>query len=167
MEIALSQGKVAHIDPEDWPLVAPYQWYAAQNQNGNWYATALPIGGNRQSAKIKMHNLILGRKWVDHIDEDGLNNRRSNLRPATNPQNQQNTGARGGASQYKGVSWTASKSRQRLAFNWQGKTYFVGYFRDEVATALASNAAILPLAGEFARLNDVSETATSPVPSPK
>ncbi|MFO0848306.1 MAG: hypothetical protein U0871_07090 [Gemmataceae bacterium] len=72
MEIALTQGKVAQIDPEDWAIVAPYCWYAAKTHGGCWYAHALPLDGDKRSTKVKMHNLILGRKWVDHIDEDGL-----------------------------------------------------------------------------------------------
>ena len=41
----------------------------------------------------------------------------------------------------------------RVAFNWDRKTHFVGYFADEHEAARAYDAAILPLAGEFARLN--------------
>ncbi len=152
MEIPLTQGKVALIDDEDWPLVAPYRWFAVQ-KDGIWYAHATPLDGDRSRAKIKMHNLIMGSLWIDHRDSDGLNNRRSNLRRCTNAQNQQNTGARGGSSQYKGVSWSAQKQRWRVAFRFNGKHHFVGLFRDEIEAARAYDAAILPLAGEFARLN--------------
>ena len=104
-----------------------------------------------------MHNLILGLKNVDHIDENGLNNWREDLRPSTTSQNQQNTGSRGGSSHFKGVSWAARKKEWRVAFRWNGKHYFVGSFTNEIEAALAYNAAILPLAGEFARLNEVQE----------
>jgi HNH endonuclease len=152
MEIELTQGKVAHIDPEDFPLIAPYKWYAALS-DGVWYAHAIPVDGDRSKTKIKMHNLILGLKWIDHRDFDGLNNRRSNLRACTNAQNQQNTRPREGSSRFKGVSWVKSKGRWRVAFRCDGEHHFIGYFHDEKQAARAYDAAILPLAGEFARLN--------------
>ena len=101
-----------------------------------------------------MHNLILGIKNVDHGNEDGLDNRRANLRSCTNAENQQNTGSRGGTSRFKGVSWHARKGKWQGQFNWQSRTHFVGYFAfaDEEEAADACDAAILPLAGEFARL---------------
>lgn len=156
MEIPLTQGKVAIIDDQDWPLVAPYQRYAIRSTDRRrWYAVATPLDGNRRKAKVKLHNLILGMKWADHIDENGLNNRRSNLRPASNAQHPQNIGSRGGTSRVKGVSWYGRHGKWRVAFNWQGKTHFVGYFTDEEEAARAYIAAILPLAGEFARLNAI------------
>jgi HNH endonuclease len=109
-----------------------------------------------------MHNLMLGIKYVDHADENGLNNRRQNLRPCTNAQNQQNTGGRGGASRFKGVSWVAGKRRWKVAFRHDGAHHFVGYYRDEVEAARAYDAAILPLAGKFARMNfPVASTAAT------
>lgn len=52
----------------------------------------------------------------------------------------------------------------RVAFNWQRRTHFVGYFADEYEAARAYNAAILPLAGEFAQLNDVPDRSASVTP---
>ena len=118
-----------------------------------WYAVTSVRGADGKQKKFKMHNLILGIKYVDHIDGNGLNNGRGNLRPCTNSQNQQNTRARGGASGFEGVSWIKSKGRWKVAFNHDRKTHFVGYFDNEIEAARAYNAAILPLAGEFARLN--------------
>ncbi|MDY3551360.1 endonuclease [Gemmata sp. JC717] len=167
MEIPLTQGKIARIDPEDWPLVAEYRWYAAKSTDGRrWYAQATPPNGGRNSAKVKMHNLILGIKNVDHISSDGLDNRRQNLRPCTNASNQQNTEARGGTSSFKGVSWHARKRMWQVRFNWQGASHFIGYFADEAQAAIAYNTAILPLAGEFARLNVVPGPRLHHAPDP-
>lgn len=82
MEVPLSQGKVAHIDPEDWPLIVPHRWYAAKKREGRWYAQAAPIG-DENGKKVRMHNVITGIKNVDHWNENGLDNRRQNLRPCT------------------------------------------------------------------------------------
>ena len=51
------------------------------------------------------------------------------------------------------MSWFVRRGKWRVAFNWSKKTYFVGYFDDEVQPAKAYDATILPLAGEFARVN--------------
>lgn len=153
MDIPLTQGKFCQIDPEDWPLVSAYKWYAAKTTGDKWYAHATPLDGDRRKTKIKMHNLILGCKWVDHVDENGLNNKRRNLRPCNNPQNQQNTSGRGGSSRFKGVSWNTKRREWLVQFRCHGKYYFIGWFDDEEQGARAYDAAILPLAGEFARLN--------------
>jgi AP2 domain len=153
MEIPLSQGMIAHIDEADWPLVAPYKWYAAKSRNGIWYARAHDPKADGTKAKLRMHCVILGLKGVDHRDGNGLNNHRKNLRPCSNAQNQQNTSGRGGSSQYKGVSWNKRKSKWRVMFNCHGKAYFVGYFLNEIEAAIAYDTAVLPLAGDFARLN--------------
>jgi len=50
------------------------------------------------------------------------------------------SGSRGGSSKYKGVSWNKGKGKWRVMFNFQGPTFFIGYFADEIeaAKALAS-----------------------------
>lgn len=89
--VPLTRGKVAIVDAEDVALVAAYQWQAKPNR-GNWYArTTINVDGRRVS--VGMHRLLIQprRGYVpDHIDGDGLNNRRSNLREATYSQNRKN-----------------------------------------------------------------------------
>jgi hypothetical protein len=111
-----------------------------------------------------MHNLVAGIMGVDHRG-DSLDSRRSNLRPCTDALNQQNTGPRRGTSRFKGVAWYTRHSKWRVAFNWQRKTHFVGYFADEEEAARAYDAAILPLAGEFARLNFPRESRAAGSPA--
>lgn len=161
MEFVLQNGMTAWVDDEDWRSLGldSYTWQAKRHRGDKFYVVAnvwRPELGRQ--AGVRMHRLIMGAgkgQEVDHIDGNRLNNRRSNLRLATNAENQQNTGSRKGSSRHKGVSWIAARGVWRVAFNWRGKTHFVGYFTDEAEAALAYNAAIQPLAGEFARLNTV------------
>ena len=158
MEIPLTQDKVALIDPEDWPLVAPYKWRAKRDGDGRWYAYTDAIDpGTGRRIRLAMHRVIAGAtadEMVDHKNPpETLDNRRGNLRACNNASNQQNTAAKGGQSRFKGVSWNAQKGRWKVAFRCHGKFHFVGYFADEADAARAYDAAILPLAGEFARLN--------------
>jgi hypothetical protein len=156
MKIPLTQGRVALIDPEDWPLVRRYTWHAKLENGGLWYAaTTIRVGGQKRT--LKMHDVILGVRpgeMADHIEPgETLDNRRSNLRVCSNAQNQQNTDSRGGSSQFKGVSWSARKKKWLVQFRCHGQYHFVGYFADEEAAARAYDQAIAPLAGDFARLN--------------
>ncbi len=158
MEIPLTQGKVAQIDPEDWPLVSQYTWHAKLENGGLWYAATTAIdAATGQKVTLKMHRVITGAgpdEMVDHKEPDEtLDNRRANLRVCSNALNQQNTTSRGGSSRFKGVSWSARKKKWLVQFRHEGRYHFVGYFLDEEAAARAYDAAIAPLAGEFARLN--------------
>jgi hypothetical protein len=96
MEIPLTQGKVAELDPEDWPLVALYSWHAKLENGKHWYAATSvidPSTGRRLT--LKMHRVIAGAgpdEMVDHKDSrQTLDNRRANLRVCSKAQNQQNT----------------------------------------------------------------------------
>lgn len=86
--VPLSKGYVAIIDAADAPLVAPYTWTVVESKRTE-YA--------RRTAKgktISLHRFILGADApprIDHIDGDGLNCRRSNMRPATAGQNNCNS----------------------------------------------------------------------------
>lgn len=157
MEIPLTQGRVAQIDEADWPVVASYTWHA-KRERGKWYAaTSVRDPETGKLIGIRMHRLIMNAgpdDMVDHREIDRtLDNRRSNLRLCSNAENQQNSRSRRGTSRFKGVSWYARHGRWLVQFRWQGRSHFVGYFDDEEAAARAYDAAILPLAGEFARLN--------------
>ncbi len=78
-EVELTQGLVAIIDQEDIPLVAPHKWHVARGNKDLCYARC---NGDRKA--VPMHRLLFGDipadVQVDHIDRNGLNNRRSNLR---------------------------------------------------------------------------------------
>lgn len=101
--IQLTRGKVALVDLEDFARVDQYKWYAECNQN-TWYAKRIArIDGKRQP--IYMHIFILGIKGIDHINNDGLDNRRLNLRPATQRLNNANARIRrDNTSGFKGVT---------------------------------------------------------------
>lgn len=142
MEIPLTQGKVAQINDEDWPLVSQYTWHAKREKGGKWYAAATVWNpATKRHESLRMHRLIVGAgpdQMVDHkISPATLDNRRSNLRVCSNAQNQQNSGPRQGTSRYKGVSWIAKKGRRLAQFRHNGQYHYLGYFDDEVEAARA------------------------------
>jgi hypothetical protein len=82
--IPLTQGQVALVDDADYPIIASYKWFAARSQQGTYYAVRHP---NKYKPMVIMHRVIMGCSTasmiIDHIDGNGLNNQRTNLRFAT------------------------------------------------------------------------------------
>jgi len=145
--IPLTKDKYAIIDSADFDLVNQFSWNANQKDSG-WYASA---GINRKTTG--MHNLILNAKMVDHINHNGLDNRRVNLRPCTCGQNMANIRShKDSKSKYKGVSaikgdkWASKVTKE-------GKTYVLGVFYNEEDAAKAYDEKAKELFGEFAYLN--------------
>jgi len=90
--IPLTQGKVALVDDEDYEELMKHKWYASHEGNG-WYAKRKgPRHGGRQTM-IYMHRALMAGDSpleVDHINGDGLDNRRANLRLVTKSGNARN-----------------------------------------------------------------------------
>ena len=145
---------VALVDDQDASVVEGRRWHAVRIHNC-WYA-ATGDRGNR----VYMHRAIMGNPAgdVDHINHDGLDNRRSNLRVA---------GRRGlnianarhllGACGYRGVTRrTNSANHQRpyvASIKVNGKRKHLGYFADPVSAARAYDAAAREAFGDFAMPN--------------
>lgn len=152
-------GRVARIDDEDYELVSQYRWYVREAPGT---ATKRPVGPyavavfsrNGSTTSITMHALIMGRRYIDHIDHDTLNNQRYNLRPATSSQNGQNQRPQiGRTSQYKGVHWAAHNNRWLAKIKLNGRVRSLGGFVSELGAAYAYDAAARELFGEFACVN--------------
>lgn len=154
-EIKLEDGEIARIDDEYIDLVSRYRWHSLRLPR-LVYAVAYSDG-----VQILMHRLIMGPRSgqiVDHIDSDGLNNTRSNLRFANHAENMRNRRKTVNAtSRFKGVWFEAKKWRACLRVN--GKRIRAGYFVSEEEAARAYDALALKHHGRFARLNfDVRST---------
>lgn len=154
--INLSKGMTALIDDEDCALVADFSWYARRMRAGdNWYAVGTYAGGQQ----IYMHRLILGAaagQQIDHINRDGLDNRRENLRFCTSAQNAANRIMPVGASGFRGVEIKRDKFRTtpyRARLNFQRRTYFGSHHSDAVMAAREYDALAKKHFGEFAVLN--------------
>lgn len=149
--IPLTQGKFALVDDEDFDRLNRHKWCAVRRDN-LWYARR-----HKDSGGIFMHNEIAeppkGLRW-DHADGDGLNNKKSNLRPATCSQNQANARKRkDNTSGFKGVSWHRRHKKWYACLSHQGKIRFLGLFEDAERAAQAYDSAAIELRGEFARPN--------------
>jgi len=99
---------------------------------------------------------VIGGKQIDHIDGDGLNNCRSNLRASTTSQNHANRRAnRNNTSGFKGVSWNRRARKFEAHITVQRRKSHLKYSDDPRDAARAYNEAALKHFGEFACLNPV------------
>lgn len=157
--IPLTQGKVAVIDFSDFETVRKYKWHA--HQRGRcWYAGSGALKG------MQMHRLLLGAPrgvGVDHLDGDGLNNQRHNLRLASKTQNGQaaRRKAINASSKFRGVNlktyvWRGSNKctlRWTAQIRLNKKSIHIGYFSSEEAAARAYDKKARELFGEYAAPN--------------
>ena len=173
VEILLTQGKVALVDDEDKDLLnAETNWFA--NRMGsktslNWYVTRHSLSINGKRGSVRLHRLILERilgrslganEQVDHINHNGLDNRRSNLRLASNQENCHNQRLRNvpKSSKFKGVSWHKHRQKWQANINFNGRKEYLGIFHNEEDAALAYDSAAKELFGRFCCLNFPDES---------
>lgn len=151
VEIDLTKGMVALIDADDMAAVhAAGAWYA--NWTGNrWYAAKYKPGGG----VVRLHTFLTDWPFVDHINGNGLDNRRTNLRPATRAQNSANAHmGRNNTSGYKGVSLHKASGLWRAYIGGGGRTRVeLGLFTTPEEAALAYDEAAVARWGEYARPN--------------
>jgi HNH endonuclease/AP2 domain len=153
--IPLSQGLVATIDEADFDLVSGYNWRAICPDKV-WYAmTSSPINGTRHY--LYLHRLLMGTPFgvlVDHRDGNGLNCVRSNLRIATQSQNNCNRGKEStNKSGYKGVSWDKVNKKWLAHIQFHRLHINLGRYVDVVDAARAYDAGARKHHGEFAKTN--------------
>jgi len=155
--VQLTQGRETIIDISDMNMIKRYRWCISQCGK-RWYAkTNTKIQDKRVT--LRMHRLIMGlskgdKIEVDHIDGDGLNNRRINLRVCTKQQNQMNKRPNSNTfSKFKGVSESRGNKKWTARIRKCGKQYCLGCFDDETEAAKTYDKKAKELFGEFARVN--------------
>jgi len=159
--IPLTRGQFTSVDAKDYPVLSQNTWFT-EGTDKNYYAVRKENGKS-----IKMHRQITNAPdhlVVDHIDHNGLNNRRSNLRLATFTQNCQNQRRLSHkTSKYKGVHWNKRNKKWAAQIHCNNKKYYLCYFTDEIEAAKAYDKKAVELHGEFSCLN-FPKTTTVPRP---
>lgn len=155
--IPLTQDKFAIVDDDDYDFLMQWKWHLHGGKN-SWYAARsakLPCK-NKQST-ILMHRIILGvgnGEFVDHINGDKLDNRRSNLRRCNLVQNAQNRKPLiKSTSKYLGVSKDKTRDKWRAMIVVDNKKLWLGRFDSEEDAANAYNQMAKIHFKEFANLN--------------
>lgn len=154
-EIPLGNGGVAIVDEVDFVRLGGFKWSADRVGRCTYASRFVGTPPNRR--KIYLHREILKPKTgklVDHINGDGLDNRRENLRICTKGQNQRNQRKQiGTSSRFKGVSFDKSRGSWTAYISINGKRKVLGRFGQEEVAAREYDAAAKKHYGDFAKLN--------------
>jgi len=156
--IPLTHGKYAIVDTDDYDWLSKYKWYVVKGGNtfyavrGQWSKT------QKRRLTISMHRIIIDvpeGMFVDHINHNGLDNRKANLRLATPADNARyarypkiNT-----SSKYRGVWYIKQRKKWRATIVVNRKRKHLGYFKHEIDAARAYDQAAKLYYGDFAILN--------------
>lgn len=146
--IQLTRGMVAVVDDYDYDFLRRFSWTVQHSNGRNWYASR-EIDGKT----ILMHRYMMSvgdssDKIVMHIDNDGLNNQRSNLRIVTRSEanhSPRRALGRNNTTGYRGVSYDKARGKYKSRINVDGMEIALGRF----TTAEEASAAYLEAAGYF------------------
>ena len=150
-------NKFAIVDDEDFEYLNQYKWYYHQG-----YAHRTLHLNNGKVKTISIHRTIMNNPLnmvVDHINMDGLDNRKQNLRICTIKENSRNSKLqKNNTSGYIGVHKNISSKKPwaaRLGYN--GKKIHLGYYYSEKEAAKAYNQKAIELYGKYAKLNLIED----------
>src|ERR1051325_6552 len=160
--IPLMHGLVSIVDDGDFEIVRGLKWKAYKSSKSQSFYARLHVRENGKYRTVLMHRLLMNAKdgqEIDHIDNNGLNNQRANLRFSTREQNMRNRPPnKNNKSGYKGVSFY--KGKYDASIRHEGSRYKLGHFTSPAEAARAYDAKAKELFGDFAYLN-FSEKAKS------
>lgn len=145
-------NQVALVDDADYDRLSKYKWHCRKENTTTYPRTNIVVNGKPKP--VLMHQLLNDWALTDHINGNGLDNQRKNLRPATVQQNNRNARKQEGTtSQYKGVCWRKDKKKWNAYIMVDRKRLHLGYFTDEKEAAKAYDAAAKKHFGDFANFN--------------
>ncbi len=153
--ILLGQNKSAIVDDSDFNWLNQWKWH----YGGRRYAVRSVYSKSKKGTGkiIYMHRKIMkvrDKKQIDHINNDGLDNRKINLRICTSSQNSQNRNSYNKIG-LKGVYGVKKRNGFISVICHNNKRLYLGYFLNKYKAAYAYNQAAIKYFGEFANINHV------------
>lgn len=152
MIIRLKTDHLVLIDSKDYDEFVKYNW-GIQNCDNRLYVRVFSGG-----KIIYLHRLLLNpldEEYVDHINGNGLDNRRCNIRVCTHSQNAANAQlSKNNTSHYKGVTWDIGHNKWRAQIRLNRKTIYLGLYTIPAEAALAYDVAAKKIFREFAKTNE-------------
>ncbi len=150
--IPLTRGTFVIVDTNLLRILNIHKWHLSWTKGYERYAMR-----TEKRKAIYMHREIMNAPdgmEVDHINGNGLDNRRENLRLCTRAQNRMNSVKRiGKSSTFKGVYWHKNCRKWRASLKLDGKEIHIGYFNTELEAAEAYDVEALYYFGNFAKTN--------------
>jgi hypothetical protein len=154
--------KIVLIDDEDYERANLYTWHLGYDfKTNNFYVLSQEKGIIKKQKTIRLHRFIMNcpnNKIIDHINRNGLDNRKQNLRICTASENRMNSikPSHGKTSKYKGVGFYPNLNKYSCRIRINYKLKHIGYFETEKEAALKYNEMAIFYHGKFAKLNEVS-----------
>jgi hypothetical protein len=153
----INSSEVILIDDIDFGKVSPFNWRLKRYKNLAYASAWMEVDG--RFAYHRIHRLIMNpskRQGVDHINHDGLDNRRCNLRLCTEAENARNSRLyKNNKSGYKGVRWHTRDKVWQAAICVDRQHKHLGSFFCIVRAVRAYNEAAKKYHGEFAYINKI------------
>jgi AP2 domain/HNH endonuclease len=158
--ILLTQGKIATVDDDDYERISKHKWY---------YKGGYAVRSSREDGTLRtifMHREIMHTPdgmVTDHINGDGLLNRKRNLRVCTHNQNIMNSkkvtsfGGENTSSIFRGVSWNKQNKRWVAYIKIDNRLIYLGVYKNEIKAAESYNKAARKYHGEFSSLNKIAK----------
>lgn len=148
-----TDGTEFFVDDADDDIASSRAWRAKRNKKD---LTVYVVSGQpRRGDWVALHRVItnpLTGMCVDHINGNGLDNRRRNLRLCTHAENVRNRGTfRNNSTGVKGVVWSKYHQKYQGQLRLDGKTVHVGYFSSIEDAEIAVRERRESLHGAFAR----------------
>lgn len=148
MKIITSKGIEILVDKQDFERLSKLKWYVAKTG----YAA------NDSLPRKLMHRFLMNnpKSYVDHINGNKLDNRRTNLRLCNQSGNSANSRLKStNKSGYKGVCWAKREKRWSVYLTKDYKHIYGGLYADKVEAAKRYNELAIQLFGDFAKLNRI------------
>lgn len=162
--IPLTKGYFVKVDDEDYEKLAIHRWYAVLVR-GVYVRPSRTVYKDGKKKNLTMARVIINApedKYVDHINNDSLDNRKKNLRLCTREENRRNTGLRkDNKSGYIGVRYNKRLKKWIAAIGFKGKVKHLGCYETKELAAISYNKMAKIKFGEFARLNIVEFKPTA------
>lgn len=142
---------IAIVDDEDYEKINQWKW---QVNSGGYAKGRIKYNGVWKTES--MHRYIMNPpsdKYIDHINGNKLDNRKSNLRICTPQQNSANIPKQSKINKYKGVRYKHGNYEVSIVVN--GEYKYLGTYSNEEAAGNVYNYYAKYFNGEFAYLNHV------------
>lgn len=155
--IPLTQGKVAVVDDEDFELLNQYKWRTDKGSKTFYGIRTFWDRKKKRYYSVMLHREIMRTPKgieVDHINGNGLDDRKQNMRNCTRAEQSWNRPPNtNSASKYKGVCWDKNRKKWTARIGLNRTLMFIGRYDFETSAARAYDKKARELFGEFAWLN--------------
>ncbi|AZF89947.1 hypothetical protein [Methanosarcina virus MetMV] len=145
------------VSDEDYVDLNQYRWGVQRGKNTDYAKRGKSVEGrilhifmHRVVLERKLGRLLLSGEFTDHIDHNGLNNQRDNIRVASKSQNEMNKHLSiDSSSGCKGVCWYKERKKWRSCIRFEGKQIHLGYFDNKELASQTYQTKAKKLFGEF------------------